>query len=150
MASVLTREADRAAVVRAMCAVAVVGMKDESRADEPAFTIPRMLHERGVRVIPVNPTIATALGQPSLPSLAALDRRVDVVDVFRRSEAVGPVASEVLALAPALRPAVFWMQSGIVNPEAAERLVAAGIDVVMDACLGVYAARYRVPGAATP
>lgn len=143
MARILTQEDELAAVARTMRAVAVVGMKDESRPDEPAFAIPRMLRERGVRVIPVNPTITAALGETSRPDLASVGEPVDVVDVFRRSDAIGPVADAVLALPAPHRPAVFWMQSGIRNEQAADRLTAAGIDVVMDACLGVYAARYR-------
>jgi hypothetical protein len=143
MARILTEEQDLAAIVRTMRTVAVVGMKDESRADEPAHGIPRMLHERGVRVIPVNPTIRASLGEPSRPNLAAVEERVDVLDVFRRSEAVPALADEVLALPPDRRPAVVWMQTGIRHDDAAARLVAAGIDVVMDACLGVVAARHR-------
>ncbi len=142
MAKILTTEAELGAVVRAMRSVAVVGMKDESRASEPAHSIPLLLHERGVRVIPVNPAIRAALGEPSRASLAAVGERVDVVDVFRRSDAIGEVADQVLALPAGQRPGVVWMQTGIRNEEAAARLVAAGIDVVMDACLGVLATRY--------
>ena len=86
-----------------MRAVAVVGMKDERRADEPAYAIPRMLWERGCDVIPVNPTIAQALGVPALRSVTELSTRVDVLDVFRRPDAIPALVEEILSMAPALR-----------------------------------------------
>jgi predicted CoA-binding protein len=69
--------------------------------------------------------------------------RPDIVNVFRRPDAIGEVADEVLALPPERRPAVFWLQTGIRNDEAAARVAAAGIKVVQDRCLGVYSRRYR-------
>lgn len=142
----IEREEDLAAIVRAARVVAVVGMKDESRAGQPAFDIPRMLVERGLEVIPVNPTIRSALGRPARARLADVDTPFDVVDVFRRSERIPGLAEEILALPVARRPAVVWLQSGIRHDAAAARLEAAGIRVVQDACLGVLAARYRRAG----
>jgi predicted CoA-binding protein len=98
---------------------------------------------RGIRVIPVNPTIASALGHRSYPDLASVPVRFDTVQVFRRSDAVGGVAREILALPADRRPRVVWMQSGIADPRAARDLSAAGIEVVMDRCLSVDMARYR-------
>lgn len=135
-------EAGLAAIVRAMRTVAVVGMKDERDAGAPAYSIPKVVQARGVRVIPVNPKLATALGEPAHASLAAIGAPVDMVNVFRRSDAVGPLADEILALPAAHRPRVVWMQTDVRNDDAAARLTAAGIDVVMDRCLGVYAVRY--------
>lgn len=132
-----------AAIVRGMRTVAVIGMVDERQADRPAHEIPRVLKEHGIRVVPVNPKIETSLGERAVPDLASVPVAFDAVDVFRNSENVGPHADEVLALPPERRPRVFWMQSGIRNETAAARLAAAGIQVVMDRCLGVYAARYR-------
>jgi uncharacterized protein len=136
-------EDELAAIVRSMRTVAVVGMKDERRADEPAHAIPRMLHERGCEIIPVNPTIAQALGVPALASVTELITRVDVLDVFRRADVIPSLADEILSMPAELRPVVVWLQSGIRHDEAAERLASAGITVVQDRCLGVYAARYR-------
>ncbi len=130
-------------IVRRMQSVAVVGMKDETRAGEAAHAIPRMLKERGLAVIPVNPTISSALGVPALGSVAELTQAVDVIDVFRRPDAIPALAEEILSLRAERRPGVVWLQSGIRNDAAAERLAAAGIRVVQDRCLGVYAARYR-------
>ncbi len=140
---IVESEPDLAAIVRAVRTAAVVGMKDETDPDAAAYRIPRMLQARGIRVIPVNPKLTEALGEKAYPNLAAVPVPFDVVDVFRRSEAVGPLADEILALPETKRPAVVWMQTGVRNDEAAERLAAAGIRVVLDACLGVYASRYR-------
>lgn len=139
----VTDEAALASIVRSLRTVAVIGMVDETKADRPAHRIPLMLKERGIRVVPVNPRIESALGERAYPDLASVPVPFDAVDVFRRSEDVGPHAEEVLALPPERRPRVFWMQSGIRNDQAAARLAAAGVQVVMDRCLGVYAARYR-------
>jgi len=142
---VLESEADIEAVVRAMRTVAVVGMKDGAEPSQPAFTVPRSLQARGVRVVPVNPKIAGAvvLGEPAYATLASVPSPFDLVCVFRRPEHVPAVADDVLALPPERRPAVVWMQSGIEHEEAAEKLAAAGIRVVMDRCLAVEAARFR-------
>jgi predicted CoA-binding protein len=137
------RSEDLAAIVRAARVVAVVGMKDESRAHEPAFAIPRMLVESGLEVIPVNPTIAESMGRRSWARLADVPVAFDVVDVFRRSERIPALAEEILALPPGRRPEVVWLQSGIRHDGAAARLSAAGIRVVQDECLGVIAARHR-------
>ena len=118
-------------------------MVDERRADRPAYTIPRICRERGMHVIPVNPKVETSQGLRAYPDLASVPEPFDMVNVFRRSQDVEPHADEVLALPPDRRPRVFWMQSGIRNEAAAEKLTAAGIQVVMDECLGVFAARYR-------
>ena len=72
-----------------------------------------------------------------------LPERVDVVDVFRRSANVPKHVEEIVALPPERRPKVVWLQSGIRHDAATERLLDAGIDVVSDRCLGVYASRYR-------
>jgi uncharacterized protein len=141
--NIVEDEATLGEIVRGMRTVAVVGMKDERRAEEAAFAIPALLHERGCEVIPINPTITAALGVPALPALAALDRRVDVIDVFRRSERIPALADEILALPAERRPDVVWLQSGIRHDAAAERLAAAGVRVVQDRCLGVYVSRYR-------
>lgn len=142
----VTEEEALAAIVRKARRVAVIGMMDERHADRPSYTIPRLLQERGLVVIPVNPKIESSQGLRAYPDLASVPEPFDLVDVFRRSEDVGAHADEALALPPERRPAVFWMQSGIRDDAAAARLTAAGIRVVMDHCLGVYASRYRPRG----
>lgn len=143
MARELEDEDDLAALVKAMRVVAVVGMRDERKADAPGHRIPRALQRLGVRVIPVNPNIASALGEPAWPDLASVPARFDVVDVFRRLDAIPSVADQVLALPPEKRPRAVWLQSGLRDDASAARLIAAGVDVVQDRCLGVYAESYR-------
>jgi predicted CoA-binding protein len=142
-ANLIESEERLAELVRSMRTVAVVGIKDESRADEPAHEIPRMLVERGIDVIPVNPTIASALGKRSLAGVADLAGAVDVLNVFRRPAAIPALVEEILALPAERRPAAVWLQTGIRHAGAAEQLAQAGILVVQDRCLGVYVARYR-------
>ena len=139
----ITDEDALAEIVRGARVVAVIGMVDERKAHRPAYEIPHACQKRGMRVIPVNPKIEASLGEKAYPDLASVPDRFDLVNVFRRSEDVEPHADEVLALPPDRRPKVFWMQSGIKNEAAAAKLHAAGIQVVMDRCLGVYAMHYR-------
>lgn len=131
-------DAEIETVVREARTVAVLGMKDARDSLAPAYQIPRILRERGLHVIPVNPEI-----EGFLPNVGALTERVDVLDVFRRAENVDAHVDEILAMPEPLRPRVVWLQTGIVNERAAARLEAAGIRVVMDECLGVWAARVR-------
>ncbi len=135
-------ETDLERIVRGMRSVAVVGIKGANRPDEPAYTIPAMLAEQGREVIGINPTLPEALGRPTLPDVAALDRAVDVLDVFRRSDAIPALADQLLALPAERRPKVVWLQTGIRHDEAAQRLAEGGMQVVQDRCLGVYARRY--------
>ncbi len=139
---IVEAEEELAAIVRALRTVAVVGMKDEEQGDQPAFEIPRMLQAKGIRVIPVNPKIRSSLGVAAHPDLASVGEPFEVVDVFRRSAAIPELADQILALPPERRPKVVWLQTGIRHDDAARRLAAAGIDVVQDRCLGVYASRY--------
>jgi predicted CoA-binding protein len=132
-----------AEIVRSARTVAVVGMQDEAHADRPAYTVPRSQQARGLEVIPVNPFIRSSLGIPALASVAELPRAVDIIQVFRRSDAIPALTDEILALPPGRRPKVVWLQSGIRHDASAERLAAAGILVVQDECLGVLASRYR-------
>jgi hypothetical protein len=111
--------------------VAVVGCSpDPARA---SHAIARYLQERGYRVIPVNPRHREILGEKCYRSLSEIppDVRIDIVDVFRRSSEVGPVANAAI-----LRGAgFFFMQQGVVDEEAAGRLEKAGIPVAMDRCI---------------
>jgi hypothetical protein len=121
--------------------VAVVGCSpDPSRA---SHAITRFLMEQGYRVVPVNPNHSRILGLTSYPSVGAVPAsvRLDIVDVFRRSEAVAGVADEALARGVPF----FFMQKGVVDPEAAARLEAAGIGVAMDRCILVEHERLGIP-----
>jgi predicted CoA-binding protein len=109
--------------------VAVVGISN--RAERPSNHVAAYVRDAGFRIFPVNPALAEVLGETCWPSLEAIPEKVDVVDVFRRSEDVLPIAEE------AIRKGVrwFWMQEGVVNEEARRLLEAAGIGVVMDRCM---------------
>ena len=136
-------EEELAAIVRGARRVAVIGIKDDSDPAAPAHTIPKMLQSRGLEIVPVHPTLRSVLGEPVFPTIGAVPDRVDIVDLFRRPSAIEAHAEEILALPEERRPPVVWMQTGIRHDGAAARLEAAGIRVVMDRCLGVYASRYR-------
>lgn len=121
--------------------VAVLGMTDGGKPGRASFEIPQMMQQRGIRVLPVNPMISQALGEPAVASLADLTVVPDIVDVFRRSDAVPEIARELLALPPGKRAPLVWLQTGISHPEAEAALEAGGYRVVSDRCLGVYVAR---------
>jgi len=130
-------------IVKNAKTVAVYGMQDEAHMDRPAFQIPAMLKDRGLQLYPVNPKIESSLGFKALPSLKDLPEVVDILDVFRRSDAIPELADEIIALPAEKRPKVVWLQTGITHPAAEAKLEQAGFQVVSDACLGVYAARVR-------
>jgi len=109
--------------------VAVVGLSDKPY--RPSHDVARYLREKGYRVIPVNPRIREALGEKSYGSLSEIPGDVDLVDVFRKSENVPGIAEEAIRVGVKY----FWMQEGVVNEQAREKLVAAGIPVVMNRCM---------------
>ncbi len=128
-------------IARTVQTVAVVGMTDGSKPGRASYEIPQMLQARGIKVIPVNPMISEALGEKSYPDLASLPIVPDVIDVFRRPDAIPALADELLALPKEKRAKIIWLQSGITHPEAEAKLEAGGYEVVSDRCLGVYVAR---------
>ena len=92
-------------------------------------------------MIPVNPNETTVLGERAYASLADVPERIDIVDVFRRAEFTPAIADDAVKIgAKAL-----WLQSGVVNDDAAARATAGGLMVVMDACIGVMHAVLQVP-----
>ncbi len=129
----LTRREDVEGVLREARTVAVLGAHQE--AQRPAFYVPDYLFRHGYRILPVNPHLVGRVlwDQPVVATLAELGEAVDVVDVFRRGDAVPGHVPDILAMAPL--PAVVWLQLGIRNDEAATELVAAGIDVVQNRCM---------------
>ncbi len=110
--------------------IAVVGLSN--RPDRPAQTVPAYLQQQGYRIIPVNPTLTDALGEKAYASLRDIPEPVEVVEIFRRAEDVPPIIEDAIAIGAR----VVWMQSGIVNQAAAAQAEAAGLQVVMDACMG--------------
>jgi predicted CoA-binding protein len=109
--------------------VAVVGLSDNP--DRPSHYVALYLRERGYRIIPVNPMLREVLGEKSYGALTEIPGGVDLVDVFRESVAVTGIAEEAIRIGAKF----FWMQEGVVNEQARENLLAAGIPVVMDRCM---------------
>ncbi len=109
--------------------IAVVGISD--KPDRPSHAVARYLKARGYRIVPVNPALKEVLGEKAYPSLAEVPGTIDLVDVFRKSADVPPIADAAIRAGARF----FWMQEGIENGEARARLESAGIPVVMDRCV---------------
>jgi predicted CoA-binding protein len=119
------------ALLRRARTIAVVGLSGDT--SRPAYGVASYLQAKGYRIIPVHPTAQTVLGEKAYPSLseAAKVEKIDIVDVFRRPDAVPAIVDEVIALdLPAL-----WLQETVVHQEAAEKARLAGVLVVMDKCI---------------
>ena len=111
--------------------IASIGLS--SNPGKESFWIAKYLQDQGYQIIPVNPTADEILGVKAYPDLESVPEKIDVVQVFRKSEDVPPVVeSAIKAGAKAV-----WMQEGIVNEEAAQKARQAGLQVVMDACMRV-------------
>ena len=112
--------------------VAVVGVS--TNPVRPSYYVARYLKLKGYRVIPVNPGHAgkELFGEEIRADLSEVPDEVDMVDVFRRSEAVPEIAEQALAHLPGLK--TFWMQIGVQHDAAAQRLEARGVDVIMNRC----------------
>lgn len=129
-------EAGIAELLGTIKSVAVLGIKTEAHADQPAHYVPAYCQRAGLAVIPVPvyyPDAKTILGEPVYRTVAGIEREVDLVNVFRRPADVDQHVDDIIAK----RPRAVWLQSGIRNEAAAERFVRAGIDVVQDRCLMV-------------
>lgn len=117
--------------------IAVVGFS--SRRERAGYYVPAYLQEQGYRILPVNPHLTSALGEPAYPDLLAVPEAVDLVLIFRRSEDTPPVVDQAIAIGAK----AVWMQLGIAHEEAAAKARAAGLDVVMDACMLVEHRRWQ-------
>jgi predicted CoA-binding protein len=107
-----------------------------ANTSRPSYFCMKYLLAKGYDAIPVNPGLAgqELLGQTVLGHLSDIDRPVDVIDIFRNSEAALAITREVIALQDKLQPKVIWMQLGVRNELAAQEAVAAGMRVVMNRC----------------
>ena len=111
--------------------IAIVGLSD--KPDRESHRVAEYLQAHGYRIIPVNPTVETVLGEKSYARVADIPEKIDIVDVFRKPDSM----VEVVADAIEAGARVVWMQLGVVNQEAAENAEAAGLQVVMDRCIKI-------------
>jgi predicted CoA-binding protein len=119
-------------ILQSVKTIALVGAS--ANEVRPSYFVMKYLIDKGYEVIPVNPGLAgqQILGQTVYASLGDIPKPVDMVDIFRNSDAAGPITDEALALSP--KPNVIWMQLSVRNDEAAARAEAAGLQVVMNRC----------------
>jgi len=125
-------------VLRSARTIAVVGLSDNPlRPSHGAAAYPQA---QGYRIIPVNPNISEALGEPAFPSLLDVPEQIDIVNIFRRSEFVEEVVDQAIRL----KTSAVWMQEDVIHEKAAEKARQAGIFVAMDRCILLeHRARFR-------
>lgn len=114
--------------------IAVLGIKPESHSDQPAFYVPSYMAQAGYEIVPVPvyyPEVTQILGKQVYRDLKQIPEKVEMVNVFRRSQDVPPHVDDILAI----KPDYVWLQQGIRNDEAAETWARAGIKVVQDMCI---------------
>jgi predicted CoA-binding protein len=109
--------------------IAVVGLS--SNPARPSYGVTEYMQSSGYHIIPVNPNETDVLGEPSYPRLEDAPQKIEIVDVFRRPEEVPSVVDSAIRVGAK----VVWMQLGIANEAAARKAQAAGLTVVMDACM---------------
>ena len=109
--------------------IAVVGLSNNPL--RPSYGVAAYMQSHGYRIIPVNPRISESLGETSYATLADVPEKIDLVNIFRRSEYVDEIVDQAIQLKV---PAV-WMQEEVINERAAEKARQAGIFVVMDRCI---------------
>jgi predicted CoA-binding protein len=121
--------------------IAVVGASD--RPDRPSYGVMKFLQSHGYRVIPVNPQITGehVHGEFVWRELAQIGEPIDIVDIFRRSDAAGEAVDQAIAAGAK----AVWMQLGVVNEDAARRAEEAGLKVVMDRCIKIEVMRHGIP-----
>jgi predicted CoA-binding protein len=131
-----------AALVRGAKRVAVLGIKPETKSDQPAFYVAEHVANHGAEVVPVPvffPELTEILGRQVYRKVADIPGPIDIVDIFRKPSDIDAHVDDIIAK----QPRAAWFQLGIRNEAAAERLARAGIEVVQDRCLLVEWKRYR-------
>lgn len=140
----LSRDDDMRALLTGVRRIAMVGAS--AKPDRPSYGVMRFLLDHGWHVIPVNPGLAgqSILGQTVVASLSEIDPPVDMVDIFRNSEAAADAVDQAIAH----RARAVWLQLGVINPVAAARAESAGLEVVMDRCPKIEIRRLAIRGPA--
>ena len=134
--NILTDVGEIAELLRRTRTIAVLGIKPESHASQPAFYVSRYMQDAGYKIIPVPvyyPEVTKILGEDVYRRLVDIPEEVDMVNVFRRPQDIPQHVDDIIAK----KPKSVWFQLGIINDEAAGRLADAGIKVVQDKCLMV-------------
>lgn len=131
----ITDDAGLRALLRATKTIALVGISDKPYRD--SHHVAAYLLAAGYRVLPVNPNLQAVLGQRCYPDLASIPEAIDLVDVFRRPDEIGPVVDAAIAA----KAKALWLQLGVINEAEAERASQAGLAVVMDRCSKIDHAR---------
>jgi predicted CoA-binding protein len=116
-------------LLRSSHTIAVVGLS--GRRSRPSYGVSEYMQSQGYKIIPVNPNEAEILGEKSLATLDDVKEKVDIVDIFRRSESV----PEIVDAAIRIGAKGLWMQEGVIHEEAAAKARQAGLEVVMDRCI---------------
>ena len=116
-------------ILRKYKTIAVVGLSPNHF--RPSHGVSQYMKSQGYRIIPVNPGHSEILGEKAYKRLEDIPEPVEIVNIFRRSDQVGPVVDSAIAIGAR----VVWMQEGVEDAEAAERARAAGLEVVMDRCI---------------
>lgn len=124
----ITTDADLKRLFETVRTIAVVGCSP--KPERAGHYVAKYLQDLGYRIIPVNPGQTEILGEKCYASLRDIPEPVDMVDCFRRAEDIPPVVEDAIAIGAKF----VWMQLGIINEEAAQRAIEAGIEVVMDRC----------------
>jgi predicted CoA-binding protein len=140
--NLLEDEARIEALVRSARRVAVLGIKTEEKADQPAYYVAKFVADHGGEVIPVPvfyPELTEIMGRTVYRKVAEVPGPIDIVDIFRKPSDIDAHVDDLIAK----RPRAAWFQLGIRNAAAAERLARAGILVVQDRCLKVEWARFK-------
>jgi len=123
-------------ILRTSRTIAVVGLSGQWH--RPSYFAAKYMQEHGYRVIPVNPTYDTILGEKSYKSLRDIPEKVDIVDCFRKSAEIPAIAEDAIAIGAK----VLWMQLGVTNAQARSRAEAAGLEVVEDRCVKIEHGRF--------
>lgn len=118
-------------ILRQTKTIAIVGLS--ANWYRPSFFAAKYLQEHGYRVIPVNPAYEEVLGEKCYPGLKDIPEKIDMVDCFRKSEDIEPIAKEAIEIGAQ----ILWMQIGVTNEKAAAMARAAGLDVVQDRCVKI-------------
>lgn len=137
----LTRDEDIAELLTNARTIAVIGASD--RPERPSYGVMKALQDHGYRVLPVNPQITGehVLGEFVWRELAQIGVPIDIVDIFRRPDAVDEAVEQAIFVGAK----AVWMQIGVINEEAAARAEEAGLKVVMDRCPKIEIPRLRIP-----